>query len=236
VPVEPRKNVGMLGISYGAGPVFVAAAGYTKDIPIRFLISVGGYFDFAHFLNFVVRGVHESNGEQHFRQAQAWARFIFALNYLTDFIDADTEEIRKILWLRLNSKDQEAERAASALPANSAEFINEVISGFSDRNMKIFRKIMIRDRETHARISPASIIAKLNPRMHFYLLHGKNDDLVPYEETLELERALRQNGKETVRSLITASLTHVDFKESEDLVGAISLLFWLTRVLGEAKK
>jgi len=47
---------------------------------------------------------------------------------------------------------------------------------------------------------------------------------------------LRRTGHKKVYALTTASLTHVDLKEPEDLKGTAAMLFWLRRVLSEVKK
>jgi Prolyl oligopeptidase family len=236
VPAKAQKNIGVLGISYGAGPVFVAAGNPELRTRVDFLISVGGYYDFAHFLHFVVRGVHESNGDIHARKSQEWARMIFAINYLQHFNVSEQEQIREVLWLLINSRYDEAAQGMGSLSTASQQFINEVRGGFSEENLQTFHTIMARDRQSHADLSPSCVLERLNPEMRFYLLHGKTDDLVPYEETEELAHALRATGHKNIYSLTTASLTHVDLKEPEDLKGAAAMLFWVRRVLSEVKK
>lgn len=236
VPEVALQNLGILGISYGAGPAFLAAAKYTAAPGIRFLISVGGYYEFAHCLQFVVRGIHESQGELHVRQPQEWGRLIFALNYLENFGVSEPDQIRAVLLLHLNFKADQAHLAANALSAASAEFIHEVLNGFSDANLEIYQRIMDRDQQIHHELSPAAVVEEFDRTARFYLLHGKNDDLVPYEETIELRNALRAAGRQNVHSLVTASLSHVDLKQAEDFFGAAGMLFWLRSVIGEIKR
>jgi len=56
---HPRVNpnrIGLLGISYGAGPVIIAAADLRIQDRVQFVMSMSGYYDFKNSLRFIVTG------------------------------------------------------------------------------------------------------------------------------------------------------------------------------------
>ncbi|MCH7828490.1 hypothetical protein IH982_01310 [Patescibacteria group bacterium] len=56
---HPKVNpgrIGLLGISYGAGPVIIAAADLRIRDRVHFVMSMSGYYDFKNSLRFIVTG------------------------------------------------------------------------------------------------------------------------------------------------------------------------------------
>ncbi|MCH7552132.1 hypothetical protein IIB49_01965 [Patescibacteria group bacterium] len=50
------KRIGLMGISYGAGPVIIAAADLRIQDRVHFVMSMSGYYDFKNSLRFIVTG------------------------------------------------------------------------------------------------------------------------------------------------------------------------------------
>jgi len=64
---HPRVNpgrIGLLGISYGAGPVIIATADSRIQDRVRFVMSMSGYYDFKNSLRFIVTGQYAYKGIQ----------------------------------------------------------------------------------------------------------------------------------------------------------------------------
>ena len=226
-PAEHRKSIGMLGISYGAGPVFLVAATRKMD----YLVSIGGYFNLLHALEFSFTGVHPGSNP---RAPHEWGRLIFALNHMDELMqNPDAEILKKSLSLRLQLKEKEAEELEKDLSPSGKEWMQGIRKGLTRQQQDAFLGILHRRKEEAFAVSPESILTKIDPGTRIYLLHGVNDDSVPYEETVELEAGLKTAGI-TPRTLVTQGLTHVDVKQISRLWDLLKLLHWQRLLLREA--
>ncbi|MCH8986739.1 hypothetical protein IIA94_01050 [Patescibacteria group bacterium] len=76
---HPRINqnrIGLLGISYGAGPVIIAAADARIQDRVRFVVSMSGYYDFENSLRFIVTGQYSYKNIQRQSEPSAFTQEI----------------------------------------------------------------------------------------------------------------------------------------------------------------
>jgi hypothetical protein len=226
VPAENRKRIGMLGISYGAGPMFLIAA----ESDVDFLVSVGGYFNLLHTLEYSFTGAHP--GDQN-RGSHEWGRLIFAINHLSELVAPQDEEIvEKSLSLRLQLKVKEAEQLESQLSPDGKELMQGILTGLTETQKDLFLNVLLRRKEEAIAMSPEHVLNQLDPDTHIYLLHGPNDDAIPFEETIELQKALVAAGFDP-HTLITPAITHVDFSRLSDLWESVKFAHWIRLFLRE---
>ena len=226
LPDDTVNRIGMLGISYGAGPVFLLAAERKFD----FIVSIGGYYNLLHALEYSFTGKHPG-GDQ--RSAHEWGRLIFALNHIDELApSADAQVLRNSLSLRLELKVDEAEALENELSDDAKYLLNGIVQGLSEDQKDVFIEITKRKTSEAAALSPASVLSDIDPETRIYLLHGTNDDSIPYEETIELQHALERAGLKS-RCLITPALTHVDFTKVTELWELVKLLHWQRLLLSE---
>ena len=226
VPDDTLNHLGMLGISYGAGPVFLLAAERKFD----FVVSIGGYYNLLHALEYSFTGKHPGGNQ---RSAHEWGRLIFALNHIDELApQADAQILRKSLSLRLELKVQEAETLENKLTDDAKYLLNGIVQGLSEDQKTTFIEITQRRKMEAAALSPESVLAEIDPETRIYLLHGTNDDSIPYEETIELQHALEGAGFKS-RCLITPALTHVDFTNVGEIWELLKLLHWQRLLLSE---
>lgn len=235
-PAESLRNTGLLGISYGGGPVLVAASRKDVKDKIHFVVSIGGYFNLLHAMEYSVTGKHRE-GWTAPPPAHQWGRMIFALNHL-EYLAPPTDEplLRQILILHLNLKEQEAKEYELALSSHGKEFLEEVLNGLSDSEMNRFKKMVELHAEVSKQLSPEYAVSKLSSDLRIYLLHGPSDSLIPSAETEELNEALRKQNHKRTDSLITMSLNHVDPAQKESWMDQIRLLLWGRKLLSEASR
>lgn len=236
VPAESLRNTGLLGISYGGGPVLVAASRKEVKDKIQFIVCIGGYFNLLHAMEYSVTGKHRK-GWTSPPPAHQWGRMIFALNHL-EYLAPPTDAplLHQILMLHLNLKEQEAKEYEQGLSSHGKEFLNEVLNGLSDSEMHRFRKMLEIHEEVSQDLSPELAISDLSPDLRVYLLHGPGDSLIPSAETEELIDALRKEHHAKMDSLITLSLNHVDPAQKDPWMDQIRLLLWGRKLLREASR
>jgi hypothetical protein len=214
-----------MGISFGAGPVFLAAADPEVKPRLNFLVSIGGYSNLPQVMLLALEA------------KDPWGRMILSLGLMEQFIpEPDATQLRENIRLRLNLKDKAAELQEGSLSEQGRALLKEVLTGFSPEHFEQFREIF-KNQESHwAPLSPERILGELNPKLRIYLLHGRNDALIPYGQTEALERGLKESGHPPVDTLIAGSLLHVEWaKNPGSLFDNLRLLLWTRRLLNERK-
>lgn len=71
--VDPDK-AGMFGISYGNGPVFLAAADDRVRDDVDFIISYAGYYELKEAMRYVVTGGYSYDGIGEYLEPELWVR------------------------------------------------------------------------------------------------------------------------------------------------------------------
>lgn len=231
VPEGALQNLGMLGISHGTGPMFAAAV--NAKTRVQFLVSIGGYSNLQQSIRFALTGSRK--GEQPKNLPQPWGRLIFAYLHAEELAGSYAGRIRECIELRLNLQNPEAERAERALPPDAIAVMSEILGGFSERWKNVNDELIARFDSLSGILSPEKLVSKLPRSTRFYLLHGRDDDLVPAEETLDLERKLQELKYPHCHTLVTGYLTHVDTIASWNrLHDAVTTMMWLRHVLRES--
>ncbi|HMD81148.1 MAG TPA: prolyl oligopeptidase family serine peptidase, partial [Anaerolineales bacterium] len=226
LPEDTLKHIGMLGISYGAGPVFLLATERKFD----FIVSIGGYYNLLHALEFSFTGKHPG-GKQ--RTAHEWGRLIFALNHIEELAGpVDAQIMRSSLSLRLELKVDEAKALEKGLTDDAKYLLDGIVQGLSEDQRNTFIDITQRRRTEAVALSPESVLSEIDRETRIYLLHGTHDNSIPYEETIELQRTLKASGSKS-RCLITPALTHVDFTKVGEIWELVKLLHWQRLLLSE---
>ena len=226
---DPQKTIGMLGISYGAGPVFLMAAERKLD----YVVSIGGYYNLSHAIEYSLSGAHPGGAK---RGAHEWGRLIFALNHLDQLAPAeDLEILREILTLRLDLKEKEAEVLERDLNPASRNLMRGILEGLSADQQRAFDEVLRKREKEALELSPQRVLSKIDPDTHVYLIHGTSDEAIPYEETLELQAGLKEAGLQT-HCLITQGLTHVDVTKLSSIWELLKLLHWERLLLRESSR
>jgi hypothetical protein len=219
------KRLGILGISYGTGPAFLIATKHKVD----FLVSIGGYYNLEHAIEFSFTGIH---GEAK-REPHEWGRLIFVVNHLSDIVASkDADLMMEVLELRLQLKEEAAALKEVNLNNAEKELLLGILKGLTPEQTDRFREIA-RKREEEARaLSPERFLNQINPNTVLYLLHGVSDDSIPFEESLELRDAAKKAGFRT-HCLVTSGLTHVDVTSPAHVVEFLKMLHWIRLLLRE---
>lgn len=240
LPASSLRSVGVLGVSYAGGPVFVAAARPEVGPRLAFVGAIGGYYELVHAVEYGVSGRHAGRAEAGLPRPHQWPRLIFAAHNADLLVPpADAPTLREGVRLRLQLDVPAAEaREAQLSPAGRA-LLAGLLDGLGPEDVRRAAEILPRYAALSRELSPASVVGRLPRDLRVYLLHGRDDDVIPYLETLELADALRAAGHRQVRALVTPVFTHVDptLPEGrwERLRGHAQLVRWTADLLAEAR-
>lgn len=206
-PVVRDDRIGLAGFSYVAGPTLIAATDPAIASRVSFVMSVGGYYDLVNVIRFITTGhfAHRDvRGWLSPNQVARWGFLQSNLDLLRDPKD------RRIL---------EAIARARATGASAGD--GPPLDGLSPWGHALYGLLTNEDPErvdaliagldplVQAQISflsPARVIDRLQADL--VIIHGADDDFIPYTESLRLAEAAPDRSRAHV--VITRLLGHMD--------------------------
>ncbi len=231
--IRPDR-VGLLGFSYGAGPTIIAAADPAIASQVRFVISFGGYYDLVDVIRFVTTGHFAWQGHRGHIPPSPHARGRFLLANLDLLRDGKDREILAEVARGLTEGDwQGAAVPTGELSPWGTALHALLVNTDPERVGPLIEQLDPRIRERISFLSPSRVMGRL--QAHLIIIHGLEDDFIPYTESLRLVAAAPM--KDRVHLAITRLIIHVDVTGAR-LRPAIPLrmylrqLWQITRVVG----
>jgi fermentation-respiration switch protein FrsA (DUF1100 family) len=204
--VRPDR-VGLMGISYGAGPTIIAAADPAIAEQVRFVISFGGYYDLPDVIRFVTTGHFAWQGHRGHIPPNPQARGRFLLANLDLLRDAKDREILAASARALAEGDgRKAAVPTAELTSWGAALHALLMNTDPERVGTLIEQLDPRVRDRIAFLSPSRVIGRL--QAHLIIIHGLQDDFIPYTESLRLATAAPMKNR--VHLALTRLITHVD--------------------------
>ncbi len=204
------QALGVAAISYAVGPAVASlfeAGGGKAD----FVIAVGGYYDLTAVVTFFTTGhFREAPGQPwRYRQPNAYGKWVFVESNLHR-IASPEDRARLSLIKEMRLRDPAADvapwaaelgpegRAVYALLDNDdPDRVPALVEALPEALLADFRALDLSRRD----------LSRLSGR--FFLLHGRNDPIIPETESLKLAAALPAGAADLS---IVDSLDHVEPK------------------------
>lgn len=201
---EPALPTGLVGISYAAGPAWLAAAGPRLAGRVDFVLTLGAYQDPAAMVTFLATGAYRAPEDAAWRRgtprADALWRFL-AANATALPEAGDAASLRAIAAARLAGQPspRPASPAVSAVVALAEERDPDAIPARLDALPQGLR----------TRVFALSLAPLPLERFRgcALLLHGTRDPVIPWTESLRLSRAFAPGH---ARLHLIEGLNHVD--------------------------
>jgi pimeloyl-ACP methyl ester carboxylesterase len=216
------SEVGLVAISYSAGPALIAVLEERSRHRVSFLITIGGYYDIEAAAAFFTTG--------HFREtpAQPWQRiepnprgkWVFLKSNLDQIEDPrDRSLLREIAERKLRDLKADIGHLATQLGQQGQAVYALVVNRDPGRVSGLIAALPEGIRSDMARLSPKAYgLDTLAARL--FLIHGRDDQIIPYTESLALRAAAPEHQADLY---IVRSLAHVDLSP----MGWIDVLkFW----------
>lgn len=233
LPERPRRKPSVFSISFGSMPA-LRLAGRRGEV-LSSVVVFGGFGGFERTLRFALKGDAALGGD---REGAAGTRKHDPLNApvvvqnLMRFVepplsDTDRATVRAAFrrycastWGRQEMKVHRAfERPARAI----AEELDEPLRTFflkatrcEDGIETIVEDALARSNGAFAWIDPAPHLSRLE--VPVTLVHGRDDDVIPFEESIALHRALKATGSD-VSLHLTGMFGHTGKASLSDLIG-----------------
>lgn len=213
---------GLMGFSFGGPQALRVAGDPAVRHRLRCVAAFGGYGSLERTVRFLLTGLHEWEGEEYRVRPDPYGRWIVASNYLTSvpgFEDAQdvAAALRELAAYagdhRIESWDAsldtlKREIAARVAPERRGLFAFFAPDAAHDPPGPSGEAESWAERLSAAgnRVTPElSLPDEVEVPLPTFLVHGRNDHLIPFSETLRLARRVRAPRLETT---ITALFAH----------------------------
>ena len=211
--LAPEGRAGLFAFSYAVGPAVLAALEPDIRARVRFLVALGGYHDLPRTMRYFTTGWHQHKGRWHYLQPDDTGRMVLAYASL-DYLPAGRDGELFDAMVALRERDPVADLtpfAAQLSPAGQALY-DLAMNTDPARFAKLLAALPEALRADLERLDLARYdLAPLKARL--LLVHGRNDNLIPWPESLSLAAAAPEGQARMF--LIHRVLGHVDLSFSD---------------------
>jgi fermentation-respiration switch protein FrsA (DUF1100 family) len=208
--LAPAGRAGIGAFSFAVGPAVLATLEQDIRDRVRFVFGVGAYHDLRHAIRFFTTGYFEEEGELRSAEFSEYGRLVFAKSVQDQLRDPTDRATLEVMV------EEKMKNPAADLSALAGELGPE--------GQSVYHLLTNADPErTPALISglPEETVAMIDAlRARLILVHGKNDELIPYTESIALAGAAAPSRSRVI--IVNNALGHVDLRFS----GLLSAQFW----------
>jgi pimeloyl-ACP methyl ester carboxylesterase len=224
-----RGPVTVIALSFSGGLALLAADDPQYAPHIRALVVFGGYDDLARVSRFLATDAAELPGGRLIpMKAHDYGASVYVYAHLSQFFSQDDlpvahEALRYWLWEQPENARPLIAHLSPSGRATMEALVARRIDSLSPQLLNAIRA----DGADLAAISPQGKLQSL--RVPIYIVHGATDTIIPYTESLWLEREVPRKMLRGV--LITPVFGHVDPQKTSDWYEKLRLVHFLAEVL-----
>ena len=213
--LAPGGRAGIGAFSYAVGPALLAAMGPDIREQVRFIVSVGGYYDLARAVSYFSTGYFQHEGRWYYLKPDDYGKMVFVKSsqpYLRD--PRDREILDAMVQSKLANIDADIASLAPGL-GEDGRAIYELVSNLDPARTPQLMQAL--PPEVLGGIAALTLSDKdlRGLKARLLLVHGKNDNLIPYPESIEL--AQKAAPGQARLFVINRILGHVDLRLSHVL-------------------
>ena len=205
--LPPQAQIGVGAFSYAVGPAILAALDPAIRDKVDFILSVGGYYSIKETVTFFTTGYFRYQNEWHFLEPNEYGKWVLVTSNLERLTDpVDKVNFHKIAQRKMNDPNA---------------IIDDLTMDLSHEASSILKLLENRDPELAPNLMlnlPATILSDLNAldlsgkdlnqlRARLILLHGTDDNIIPYTESIALANAV---AEDQVELFLIDGLAHVN--------------------------
>ncbi len=210
-------SVGIGAFSYAVGPAVLAAMRQDIRAEVEFIFAIGGYYDLVQAITYITTGHYRVGGRWQYRPAEAHGRWVFLASNLDRLAPAERPALAELI-----ARSQEHPEADVA----------DLVGRLGPQGWAVYALVDNRDPELVPGLVaalPAAVrrdiealdlsrqdLTSLNAQV--LLIHGRDDPLIPYTESVAFAHAL---GPDRASLYVLSGLSHVDVDP-----GTIDLWRW----------
>ena len=218
--LSPRGRAGIAAFSYGVGPAVLAALEDDVRGRVRFVLGVGGYHDIRASIRFFTTGYFEDNGAPHTLKPDDYGKLVFIKSVLDQIKSRDDRvTLDAMVSARLKDPGAELSSLSKKLGAEGLSVYRLLTNTDPKETPRLLAALPQPIVETiDALTLDNKQLQRLTARL--LLVHGRNDRLIPYPESLALSNAVAPSQARVF--ILGRILGHVDLALSD----VFSLQLW----------
>ncbi|MEE2876434.1 MAG: hypothetical protein VX822_01445 [Candidatus Neomarinimicrobiota bacterium] len=238
--VEAREDIDSAriigaGVSFG-GSLFIKACldDRLKGKPAA-IFSYGSYFDFGQALRFSMTGVCSDGETEYHLEPHDWGRIAFFHNYIEHLEEpCNQENVHQYLLDQVANDGQNSETLYGSFPQEDRTIIDNIVADQSEEALAMAENLLLKIEPMVAPLSPSNFLEEID--FPVYLMHGTNDNMIPFTETVRFTKALTKSGRE-VRSFVSNLYSHSEIEgHGKGVIGFVLELWRIGRFLGSVLK
>jgi pimeloyl-ACP methyl ester carboxylesterase len=205
----PNQNLGIVAVSVAAEPAIMATLEPTIPEQLRFVLVIGGYYDMLATLTFATTGYFHDGTQAHQQEPNAYGKWVFALSNVEMLRNpVDRRTITAIAWRKLKDPGASVGKLIARLTPEG-EVLYRFLANTDPARVRGLLAAL--PSEVKAEIAALSLSNKnlSAVRAAVILVHGRDDTIIPYSESIALARAL---PAERTQLYLVRGLFHVDLK------------------------
>ena len=187
-----QQGVGVVAISYAAGLAILATMESGGSVPIRFIVSIGGYYDTTALATFVTTGRFRPapGGQWQSRYPHPAAKWFFLAGNIDLLDDAgDRRTLLAIAERRMDDPNAPIRDLAASLGPEGRSLLDLLENPDPDRVEALLRNLPEGIQAHLRRLSLKNHdLSHLAGRL--LLVHGREDSMIPYTESMALAAAV----------------------------------------------
>ena len=207
--LAPGDRAGIAGISYGAGPVVLAALEPGVREEVDFVVTLGGYYDLHSTVTYITTGYYRVDTDRPWQRLDPhpYARSVFLRSY-AELVErrADRGVLSAYARDLMGDIDIVPLVTPRGLAPDARALYDLVTNRNPDRVPELIDRLSPRIRRQLEALNPAAHDVSEFPG-RFILVHGRSDNLIPYTESVALHRAL-PSGRSDL--FVIDGFAHVD--------------------------
>ena len=231
-PAEGKAGIG--AFSYAVGPAILAALKPEVREKVNFVLSVGGYYDVEQVITFFTTGYYQNKNEWQFLEPNEYGKWVFVLSNVEHLTDpVDQENFIKIAQRKMNYPNADIDDLVTDLTAEASSILNLLQNQNTELVVNLISKL---PDDIHAELTALNLsnkdLSQLKARL--ILLHGTDDNIIPYTESISLANAVKENQAEL---FLIDGLAHVNVQpkklDTQAMLRAIDALLKVREIKSE---
>lgn len=183
------SRISCMGVSFG-GAILLKASQNKLMLasPPHSILTYGTYYDVRKSMDFLIHGTINIKGKDIAIQPHEWGLVVFMHNFLASVdVGFNSYHLQKILALRV--QDKNVDKQLLNLSEKDRQLMNDILtSTISDEVARIIDIIFKEKMNILDSISPKNWCKNINTKI--YVMHGANDNMVPYTQSVDLANHL----------------------------------------------
>ena len=211
LPAVDSARAGFFGFSYAGGLAVLAANDSRIAERVRFCFLLGSYYDIRSIVTYATTGYYREDGAWVYMKPRHTGKWAFLKNML-EFVDdaGDRALLARIADAKLSGEGRDVSAVADSLAEDGADLYELMMNDDPDAAGLIIERLNPRILSFFDELSMSGNIE--NVTANLIITHGRDDNLMPYTESILLAENAPPGAAVQLR--ILESFQHVDLEFS----------------------